>query len=424
MVYYSQLIGKWIIDSNQNKIGKVKDFCIIDGVRYATIQGIVLYVEGELKVINWRYVSEIGEKSEDTFPFSVYLNRAGKKIKYEVLDKPVLNEIIDKQIIDVSGARIVRVNDILLGKVGKKFAVIGVSTSSHGLFRRMGLSMLVGNKKEHIIMWKDVAPLSKKIKTLKVKIKRDRLNELHAAEIADLIRDLSLEEKVMVFNSLTKEKAAKTLLIANPDVQKTVFKTLSLKQIAIMLEEMSTHDAAAMLNMMPTVNNNRVLRLMKPGIAGKIKTLLNYEPRTAGALMSTRFIKLPDYFTVEQAIGMIKDMNPKTRHSIYLYVVDIDGKLLGVVSLKMLVMSNKEDKVSDLVKTDIQTVLPKTEINDVFNIMSKYDLLILPVVDKSKKILGVIRMHDLFQMIVPQRIKQQRILKNRKRLDKNGNSTA
>jgi CBS domain-containing protein/sporulation protein YlmC with PRC-barrel domain len=412
MVYFSEIIGKLIVDKNLKKIGTVRDFCFQDGVRYAVITSIIIGLNGERKAIPWKYVGEIGDKSEDAFKFTIYLNKPKENIKYVDLDKALVSGLLDKQIIDVKGARIVRVNDLLLGKVSNKFAIIGVNTSTRGILRRVGFPLPINSNSEHIIMWKDVAPLTKNIDILQIKVSQEKLNQLHPGEIADLIRDLSLQEKVMMFNSLSNRKAAEALVQAYPDVRKTVFKTLPMDKISQLLEALPCHDAAAILNMMPTISNTKVLRLMKPGIAEKIRKLLKYKSRTAGALMSTSMITLPEDYTVKQAISLLKKEKPRARRMLYLYVIDNTNTLKGVVSLRNIIFANPSEKITDLAEKEVITVRSKADIDDVFNLMSKYELLVLPVVSKENKILGVIRVHDMFNLLVPPRIKKQRIVKH------------
>jgi Mg/Co/Ni transporter MgtE len=224
----------------------------------------------------------------------------------------------------------------------------------------------------------------------------------------------------MLFNNLSQEKAAKTLLKSQPDVRQGVFKTLSMKKIASLLEIMPSHEAAAILSMMPLVHNSKVLKLMKPGIADKIGRLLQYDKRTAGALMSTRYTAISENFTVYDLTELIKKIRPQSRHIHYIYVTDDFGKLKGVVSMKYVVMSEKDAPIKDIMKTDVITVSPKTDIDDVFNIITRYDLTALPVVDKEKKLLGVIRVHDMFEILVPSRIKNRMIKAKRLSSSKNG----
>jgi len=420
MVYYSELLGKPILDKGNKKIGKVKDFCFADRARYAIVIGIIFDLNGLKKMIPWENILEIGDKSEDPFPIGVYLNKELNSLKFYEPCGSMMHDIIDKQLMDIDGARVIRVNDILLGRTGNKFIIVGVDTSTKGLLRRIGLGFFAKKIQEHIILWKDVAPISQDIKNLQLKIKRERINQLHPAEIADLIRDLSLEEKEMMFNTLSNEKAAETLLKSTPDVQKSFFKTISLKKIASMLETLPVEDAAAILTMMPTINNKKVLRLIKPGISARIKKILSYEKKTAGALMSTRFLTIPEGLTAREAIEYVRVEMPKPKHIFYLYVQSKERELKGIISLRELIVAKPETEITRILKRDIITVHEDTNTDDVFNLMLKYSLLALPVIDKNKKIVGVIRINDIMELMVPRKIKKQRILRHRK-LNKNGN---
>ncbi len=414
MVYYSELLNKPILGSDRKRIGSVKDMCFIDRSRYGIIAGIILDVEGSRMMIPWKFVAEIGDKADDPFPVGIYLNVASDEINYYSICGNKLSDILDKQLIDINGARVVRVNDVLLGRVANKFIIVGVDTSTKGIMRRLGVGFLSKKGKEHIILWKDVAPLSDNVKNLQLKVKVDRINQLHAAEIADLIRDLSLEEKEMVFNSLSKEKAAETLLTAQPEVQKTVIKTLSYKNMAKMLETLSFDDAASILNMMPVVTNNKVIKLMKPGIAAKIKKFMSYEKQTAGSMMSTTFITIAHNATAQSAIEEVRHSGPSPKYIIYLYILDDNGELKGVISLRDLLLAKPDQIVSELIRRDLVTVYPHASIDDVYNLMSKYKLWALPVIDKNKKIQGVIRSIDVLDELVPSKIKKQRIAKHKK----------
>jgi magnesium transporter len=415
MVYYSDLIGKEVFDCNNTLLGRIKDFSFHDGKKYALITGIICSVDKKDVMVDWRYVRGLQDTvntTSDMCIFRLYLNCTTPGLKLKEPTKPILSEIIDKQIIDVSGARVVRANDILLGKIGNKFAIIGVDTSNKGLMRRLGFSFLVNRFQEHIIMWKDVAPLSADIKSLQIKTRREEINRLHPAELADLIRDLSIQEKVMLFDSLSERKAAETLLSSQPEIQKKVFKSISLKKLAALLEAMPAHDAADILNLVPSLNK-KVIKNMKPGIASKIQKMLAYNESTAGAVMSTRFISLPVDFTVGQTVARLKEIKPRTRHVFYIYLVNKKGELKGFASVRDILFSDPDVKMSKILRKDIISVGPNTPVESIFNIMEKYELLSLPVVDKEKHIIGVIRVHDMFDLVLPENIKRQRIAKDK-----------
>ena len=422
MVYYSQILGKPIIDDVGNKVGIVKDLCIKDGVRYASVCGVVGNFNGNSKMIKWESIAELGNKPNDKFSLGIYLNKEFSKIKLHDATALNLNRLLDKQIIDVKGARVVRVNDILLGQIHNKFVLIGVDISTKGIFRRLGISGLFKKLKEHIIMWKDISPLAENMSSLSIKVQREKLNQMHPAEIADLIRDLSIEEKEMIFNTLSDKKAAETLLKSQPDVQKTFFRTMSLKKIAGLLEQLPSDDSAALLSMMPSIINKKVLKQMKQGIAARIQKVMSYNKATAGAIMSTNFITIPENLKINEASELLKDELKIHRQMYYIYVVGDGGILKGAISLRQLLINDPDDTVEAHMRKDMIIVNVNAEIDDILNLMGKYSLIALPITDKERKIVGVIRVNDVLEVMLPERIKQRRIPRIQKRIKgQNGN---
>ena len=153
---------------------------------------------------------------------------------------------------------------------------------------------------------------------------------------------------------------------------------------------------------------------MKPGIAAKVKKILSYDKKTAGSLMGTRFLTIPEHLRVKAAIEFLKKEMPQPKNIFYIYVEDIDKQLIGITSLRDLIFARPDELVSRIINKDVVTVNENSDIDEVFNLMSKYALLALPVIDKEKKIVGVIRVNDILEVMIPRRIKKQRILKNKK----------
>lgn len=184
---------------------------------------------------------------------------------------------------------------------------------------------------------------------------------------------------------------------------------------------MPSDDSAALLEMMPTFTSEKVLKLIKPGIAAKIKKFHEYDKKTAGSLMTTRFLNIPKGLNVREAIKYIKKESPHPKHVFYLYVEGENKELKGIISLRDLLLANPNDRISIMTRMNIITVNVNTDIEEVFNLMSKYSLLALPVLDKGKKIVGVIRINDILEVMVPNRIKKQRIIHTKKLQSLNNN---
>jgi len=425
MVYYSQLIGKPVIAKDFKVIGRLKDLTFIDGYKYAKISAIICKTKKGIKKIPWKYVIELGDKINDTrFKVGIYLNVAEEDINYNKKEEFILNDVIDKQILDVNGVRIIRVNDILLGQIGDNFCVVGVDVSIKGILRRLGFLRHFGELlpilEEHIVPWEYVEPMSKETCDLRVKCRRDKLVNLHPADLADVMNDLSSDEQVLIFNSLDKKKAAETLMVTHPEVRKSIFQGMSLKRIAELLRHMPHNEAAAILTLMPSIRNEAVLRLMDSDSAQSIREILSYNKSSAGAIMSTEFLTIPDTFTVRQTISFLRKEMPKPNKIHYFYARNKENRLLGIISLRDIIISDPKSKISSLIKKNIITISINTPVEYVFNIMNKYQLLALPVLSKEGNIVGVVRISDALNALLPSRIKHQRIPSKYRRKKQNG----
>ncbi len=425
MVYYSQLIGKPVIAKDFKVVGRLRDLSFVDGYKHARICSLVCATRRGIRQIPWRYVVELGDKVNDTrFRVGIYLSALESELRYGKRKELLLSSILDKQIVDVNGARIIRVNDILLGEIAGNFCIVGADVSTRGVLRRLGFVGTVGKflpiPKENFIPWEYVEPLHKHGGELRVRCGTDKLVNIHPADLADMMHDLSADERVLVFNCLDRKKAAETLIVSNPEVRKSVFRGMSIRRIAELLGNMSHNEAATILKLMPLIKNEVILRLMNRESAKNIRKVLSYSESSAGAIMSTEFLTILDNFTVEQAISLLRKRMPSANRVHYLYVKNKEGQLIGVISLRDIVLSTLQTRVSSLIKRGIITVKIDTPADEVFNIMNKYRLLALPVLDNEGRIVGVIRLTNALNALLPLSIKKQRIPPRYKKRKQNG----
>lgn len=431
MVYFTQLIGRPVFDFNGNIVGKLIDLCFKDGVKYATISSIILNNEKERLCIPWKYVYEFRDRpGTNKLDVDIYLIITKEEIKNVCsTESLLLSKLLDRQIIDVDGARIVRVNDIFLAKVDEDFRVIGVDVSTHGMFRRLGwVFSRVGDTlrmPEHIITWESVAPLDEDISKIKVKVEKKKVADMHPADIADVMHDLSLQQKILIFNSLEARKAAQTFVEVEPEIRRMVFRSLDVKRITEILQNLPPKEAVNVLNMIPVIRHREFLNKLNPENAKEIRKLLGYGEDTAGALMQKDFIAVDENMTVSRVIRYLRKTAPQASNVAYLYVKNKEGKLVGLISLRQLIISGPKKKILEILPKEFVSVKVNTPREDVFKLMDKYNLLAVPVLDADGKIAGVIRINDILDIILPKRIKKQRISKVKYRMktkknEKNG----
>ena len=372
MVYFTQLIGRPVFDFNGNFIGKLVDLCFKDGVKYATISSIVISTKEGRLCIPWKYVYEFRDRpGTKHLDVDIYLIITKEEIKNVCSTEALLlSKLLDKQIIDVEGARIVRVNDVFLAKVDEDFRIVGVDVSTHGMFRRLGwvFSRMGDTFKmpAHIIAWESVAPLEEDISKIKVKVQKTKVADMHPADIADVMHDLSLQQKILIFNSLEAKKAAQTFVEVEPQIRKMVFKNLDVKRISEILQNLQPNEAVNVLNMIPRIRHREFLNRLTPEHAKEIRKLLGYGEDTAGALMQKDFIAVDKDMTVSKVIRYLRKTAPKASNIAYLYVKDKEGKLMGLISLRQLIIAEPRKKISEIVPREFVSVNVKTPREDVF----------------------------------------------------------
>ncbi len=402
---------------NGRKTGVVSDLIFIDGEKYAEVSHLIYTTDKKRRrKMSWGFVSEMKDLTDNNkIDIDIHLNVPEDKIQLEAEydNEFMASMLLDKQLIDVDGLRIVRVNDLILGKVDNRFCIVAVDVGARGLARRMGISkffpFLLKKAKEHVIPWEYVEPLHSGLSDLRVKIQRSKVANLRPEDIADLIEDLNYKERVLIFNSLDSQKAADTLIETEPEIQKSVVSNMKSKRVIELLESMPANEAAEVLQMLPAHKSTELISMMSPENAEAVKKLFQYSSDVAGGLMSTKFITIPASFTAEQTINRLRQLAISSRDVYYLYVSDDEGKLMGVLSLRDLIISPPERKVPEFMIVDAIKVTVETPKEEIYKAMNKYNLMALPVIDLKGKLVGVIFADDVISMMLPDSLRKQRV---------------
>ena len=405
-MFLSELIGKPVIDRLEDPIGKVTDIITLFNEAFPKVTGFlvdssdkgsVVILMGEIDLVGKKLVTTTTTK--DRIPFSSI--KAG-----DVLLK---RDILDKQIVDTQGARVVRVNDIKIAKMGDIVRIIAVEVGIRGIFKRIGLEWILDiigtimrkTIPETLIGLNYVEFLKTEKQRERIVIPHKRIEELHPADIASIISDVHSDEKTAIFAALSDKTAAEALHEVEPKIQAFLLTTIDTKKALNILDKMPPDEAADVLGDITEEKAQEFLRLMRPKKSFEISKLLKHKDETAGGLMTTEIIVLPQDMTAEQVINKIRELAPNAETIYYLYVIDQDEHLAGVISLRNLIVSAPQTKLSDIMIKDIISVNPEMNQKQVADVISKYNLLAVPVVDKDKKVLGIITVDDVIDFILP-----------------------
>jgi magnesium transporter len=406
MLYLSQLIGKPVHDASGDAFDRVADLVIYHGAeKFPKITGILLAGDrSRVAIIPWDAAAEVS-------PAGVRLRVERRRLTPRPLqpDEVLLrDDIFDCQVVDTDGLKVVRVNDIELRQTGTELRVVGAEVGTRSMLRRLGLEPLIGGAlarvgrplRPDVIPWNLVAALGGTMTPLKLSISREKLRHIHPADLADLLEDLDRDERVEMMTALGDEAAADVLEEAEPEMQAAVIQELPREHAADVLEEMAPDEAADVLGELPEERAGELIALMEEEKAEEVSRLLQHPPDTAGGKMTTEFIALPEAMTVEQVLARVRETRPDDESIYYLYVVDGAARLVGVLSIRSLLVSPPDTPIARLMRTDVFSVPTDASVDDVAGALVQYDLLALPVVDADGRIVGIVTVDDVIDVLV------------------------
>jgi CBS domain-containing protein len=323
-------------------------------------------------------------------------------------DLYLARDVLDKQIIDTSGVRVVRVNDLELARVNGQFYVANVDTGGLGLLRRLGMGAaaqkvsgrLGRGAPPGVISWNNVELLPGE-QAMRLRVPSDKIAELHPADLAEILSDLSRSESASLLESLDVKTVADTLEEVEPDFQASLVEAMPDEKVADVLEEMGPDEAADLLAELPEDRSQGLLELMEDDEAEDVRKLLTYRDDTAGGIMTTEFIAVPADFTAERVISMLRQKAEEAETIFYVYVVNAENRLVGVFSLRELVLAQPETSVADFMERRVVVVQLLDPQEKVAQIVAKYNLLAVPVVDDSGRLHGIVTADDALDKIIP-----------------------
>jgi CBS domain-containing protein len=407
MLYLSQVLGRPIRDLEGERVATIKDIIVRLGADdHPPVTGLVArYRRRDFFLPRWRITM---------------LNQHGARLNSDILDlRPfgrresevlLARDVLDKQLIDVDGKRVVRVNDVQIIEAAGDWRVTGADVSLQGLWRRLAPAGFAGSKRPvEVLDWADVGYLATDAATVQLKSSSDKLARLHPVEIARLAEALSYHHGSEVVESLDDETAAETLEVMPAESQARILNDMDQERAADILEWMSPDEAADVLGDLPEDKAEELLGLMEHDEQADVVELLPYEDDTAGGLMTTEFVTLPRALTVGEALARLREMAETPNMIYYLYVVEKEEswKLVGVIALRSLILAEPSMPLEEVMRTEFQQADPEEPAKEVAQRIAEYNLLALPVIDESGDILGIITVDDAMEILLPKDWRQR-----------------
>ena len=408
MIYLSQILGKPVIDVDGERLGTIDDLGIATGEVFPRVTSLAFRDRGhDPLMISWgKYVGSYDENE-------VRLRVKAVDIRFSYLqpDEVLLaRDILNKQIVDTHGMRVVRVNDLKLSDTSStQLRLLGAEVGVRGILRslspgleRMVLSMgrALGHPiPERIIAWSYMDLVERDLSNVKLSVSHKTLDELHPADIADIIEQLDPRLRGQVFAQLDDEQRAGAIAELEGDDAAELVGSMSEQDASRMLQEMDPDDAAELVGELDYERAEKLLKLMGVKEETAIRQLLGYPDDTAGRIMTQEVVLLPEDACVSDAIEKMRGLDEDFEAVRYVYTADDEDRLSGVVSLDRLIVADPETKLSDLATHELVTASPDEDQEDVANDIAKYNLLAMPVVDDNGHLLGVVTVDDALDVM-------------------------
>jgi magnesium transporter len=407
----SELLGATVYDPSGAATGRVREVTLAPQEDRDRVASFIVKTKSGNRVLSYSAVSTIDDNVHTSTNPADWPAANGSEGLF-LLER----DLLDQQVIDVHGRKVVRVNDVELQidatvEAGRSHAVLRIQSVDigvrgavrrllRGLAPRAALHVLLQRIPPRTIPWSFVDLIeTDPARRIKLKISHDGLAKLHPADIADIVEDLAPDEREAVFRTLDEDVAAETLEEVEPNIQKSIVESLDSERAAEIVEEMDPDAAADLLADLPQDQTEQILVEMKPEASQEVVELLEHREETAAGRMTTEFLALPVTATVENAVGVMREFEGGIESVSTIYLVDSHGTLAGAVPLVKLVLAEPGTPLLSLTQEPLVSTHEAASDNEVAELFDKYNLVTLPVIDDHNKLVGVVTSDDVITML-------------------------
>ena len=400
----SEIVNKKVQTKSGVTIGRLKDLVFKDDPRYAEVIGVIVERSLGRPPLNVPWTNVIDLSTAKTI---VQDPPEGKypEIKHGEEQLLLRDKVLDKRILDTEGFDVEVVYDIQLLLVKDKLFVVAADVDRHAMLRRLGFRRLAKSMHEissdkDIIPWRYVQALPTDLTgtkgDVKLTITREGLKDIHPEDLADILEELSHEERIHIFGALDSEVAADALEATEPRVQREILASTSTERVAQIFAHLSPVQIADIIGILPHDDSQEFVKILKGDVASKVHQLLSQHDVSASTLAMHCFLGFPGDLTVEEAFTRYREEARRCDVTMYVYVVDSDQHLRGVIDINELLQADPKNTLEQIMTRNVVGVAPTTMRGEVEALFLKYHFRAIPVVDESKKIMGVIREKDVF----------------------------
>jgi magnesium transporter len=406
--FLSDILGKRVFGRDYGYIGKVVDLVAAPSDQHPEIKGLILGRKGVKRYFPVSHIDLLGmarsrsfivneDQSSPSFPGERYFL--------------VRDTLYDKQVVDINGAKVERVNDVRILFCGKEPPYLdSVDVGLTGLTRRLGwevslrrLTRLLLHRqlKDELIPWKFVQPFPEAVTgPIHVSLRQEEIRRLHPGELADILEELDRDERLSLVQSISAEHAAEALNETDIDVQTAILRDLDTELAADILEEMEPAAAADVIEKLPIEARESIMAAMEEEDRAQLEPLVRAEDDTAASLMTVDFLSCPQSHTCAQALEMVRKNADDIEFISYIHCLDDESRLTGVVSLRNLLIAEPKMVLGNVMNRRLASLSPDDDWETVANLFLKYHFKALPVLDTEGRVLGTVTFKHSFDELL------------------------
>lgn len=412
--YLSGITGKEVFGTDGDVLGVIRDLMVNavpsgqNNPDQQLITGIRLKIGRETKLYSFSTFRVVKVRERISVTCYDLIELSSEEIAGGLL---LVENIQDKQIVDLNGRKLVRVNDVRLATLPTGTFAVAVDIGIGGLLRRIGilipmqrvLSLLRMKIPTKYILWDDVQAIDFSNLNIKLSKSYAKLHTLHPSDLADIIEDLGRKSSTSVFSALDEEKAADVLEEMETQTQIHIIESLPVNKAADVLEKMPADEAADILDEIEDDKAELLLKEMDSEVSQEVRELLEYPDNHAGGLMTTDVLSFRSELTVEDVIRELRIRKPEPSELYSLFVTEENDRLAGTFSLSDLIIAEPETELGSVMKSVPVFLYDDQKINDIAETISKYNLLAVPVVDRDYILQGMVVVDDVLEDLISKR---------------------
>jgi CBS domain-containing protein/sporulation protein YlmC with PRC-barrel domain len=407
-LFFTDLMGKKVVTADGRDVGRAADLVAVSGEPYPPVETLLVRSGKSLRQVAWSSVAAVNGT----------IQLAPGAAVEAAPDAPIPDrvrlglEVLDRQIVDIEGAKLVRVNDLHFLETKGQLRIAHVDVGLRGLVRRMGwqrpvdgvISLLRPSARylstDTFLSWKLVQPIESAPGRVRIEATKKALASLHPADLAEIMEELDRHQREVLFQRLDVETAADALEETSTELATELLEAVPPEKAADILEEMAPDEAADALSELPGDTRAELLEAMEKPEAAEVAELLEYHPRSAGGLMTPDLVEMPSTATAADAFAEVRRRAEELQLVYEVFVVEA-GLLKGMVTLKDLILAGETSApLSALMREIPATVTADADVRDVARAASKYNLLSVPVVDEAGSLMGMVTVDDILAEVV------------------------